>query len=201
MWTWLQVTQKRNREREGGRKKGTIQTDLGESGTPLTLTTEPSRESTSFRHGGIRQDSGTQSRNPASPSLRFCLPALLCGHKMAAAFAHASRQPVFSLLKFTVSTSSCSGRLRSGSPATFKPHGAFCTQNSQGTSPAAHTLQLRSPHKHQFMGPSSKPWEPDLSLPISQMRRLRPRETKVSQDHLCAEGRRTQSQTFRERLG
>lgn len=101
----------------------------------------------------------------------------------------------------SVSASSCSDRLRSGSPATFKPHGAFCPQKSQGTSPAAHTLQLRSPHKHQFMGPSSKPWEPDLSLPISQMRRLRPSETKVSQDHLCAERCRTQSQLFRERLG
>lgn len=44
----------RERERKGERKEGTIQTYPGKAGRPLTLTTEPPRDSTSFRQGGIQ---------------------------------------------------------------------------------------------------------------------------------------------------
>ena len=70
MDSWFQVTKKeiekgreggreeergrRKEEREEGRKKETVQTSLGETGRPLTLTTEPLRDSTSFRQGGIQ---------------------------------------------------------------------------------------------------------------------------------------------------
>lgn len=81
------MRKKGGRERKGERKKETIQTDLGESRRPLALTTEPSRESAGFGHGGIQ---GLSHGMQSLPPLRFCLPALLCGHKKAAAFPPAS---------------------------------------------------------------------------------------------------------------
>lgn len=104
VWTRLQVTQKRKRERGGGRKKEEEGREREEgrkkerdnSDRPRrkreTFNSHNSRERASFSHGIERL-----------PPLRFCLLALLCGHKMAAAFPQASRRPVFSLLRFFLS--------------------------------------------------------------------------------------------------
>lgn len=56
------MRKKGGRERKGERKKGTIQTDLGKNGRPLTLTTQGRALASGMG------DSGTQSRNAESPS-------------------------------------------------------------------------------------------------------------------------------------